>query len=57
MAKLNSKVIYKEYRYYFFLFLRNEDTEINAYLVSHSYSDSRIADLWHYFNHLLLLNS
>ena len=45
MAKLNSKVIYKEYRYYFFLFLRNEDTEINAYLMSHSYSDSRIADL------------
>lgn len=45
MARLNSKVIRKEYWYYFFLFLRNEDTEMSAYLMSHSYSDFKIADL------------
>ena len=44
MARLNSKVICKEYWYYFFLFLRNEDTEMSAYLMSHSYSDFKIAE-------------
>lgn len=37
----------------FCLFIRNEDSEMSAYLMSYSYSDSRISAFSLYLNHLV----